>query len=272
VTRFGMVFDVTKCNGCYNCFIVCKDEHCGNEHKGYSAALPMTGQSFITVTEKERGQYPKVKVDYVGYMCQQCEGMPCGTAHPDAVYKREDGIVMLDPKKAGDKDLVNRCPYRMITWNEDKQVAQKCTMCAHLLDDGWKEPRCVEACPTGSLVFGDLDDPSSEISELLRSGACETLGNYKLGEKVCYIGLPKEFIAGAVVFGDKDECAKGVDVILESDGKTVAATKTDGFGDFEFEGLAAPNQYQVRIVAAGYDPKAIDVKLYKSVNLGDIVL
>ena len=93
-----------------------------------------------------------------------------------------------------------------------------------------------------------------------------------MGEKVCYIGLPKEFIAGAVVFGDKDECAKGVDVILESDGKTVAATKTDGFGDFEFEGLAAPTQYQVRVVAAGYDPKAIDVKLYKSVNLGDIIL
>jgi Fe-S-cluster-containing dehydrogenase component len=272
VTRFGMVFDVTKCNGCYNCFLVCKDEYCGNEHKGYSAALPMTGQTFITVTEKERGQYPKVKVDYVATMCQQCEAMPCGAAHPDAVYKRDDGIVMLDPKKASDKDLVNRCPYRVITWNEDKQVAQKCSMCAHLLDDGWKEPRCVEACPTKALVFGDLDDPGSEISDIVRSGTCEALGNFKLGEKVCYVGLPKEFIAGAVVFGDKDECAKGVDVILEADGKAVAATTTDGFGDFEFEGLPAGASYVVKVAAPGYAAKAVEVKTYKSVNLGDIIL
>lgn len=272
MTRFGMVMDVTKCNGCYNCFIACKDEYCGVEHKGYSAALPMTGQSLIAVTEKERGQYPKVKVDYIVTMCQQCEAMPCGNANPDAIYKRDDGIIMVDPKKAGDKDLVNRCPYRVITWNEEKHVAQKCNMCAHLLDDGWNEPRCVEACPTKALVFGDLDDPGSEISEIVRSGQCEALGNYRLGEKVCYVGLPKEFIAGAVVFGDKDECAKGVDVLLESDGNTIAATKTDGFGDFEFEGLTVPGQYEVRIVAAGYDPKGIDVKLYKSVNLGDIVL
>jgi Fe-S-cluster-containing dehydrogenase component len=266
-----MVMDVTKCNGCYNCFIVCKDEYCGTDHKPYSVALPMTGQSFITVTEKERGQYPKVKVDYIATMCQQCEGMPCGTAHPDAVYKRDDGIVIVDPKKAGDKDLVNRCPYRVITWNEEKQVAQKCTMCAHLLDDGWKEPRCVEACPTRALVFGDLDDPNSEISGIVRSGKCEALGGYKLGEKVCYIGLPKSFIAGAVVFGDKDECAKGVTVTLEGDGKTVATT-TDGFGDFEFEGLPENTAFTVKIAAPGYAPKEIAVRTYKSINLGDIIL
>jgi Fe-S-cluster-containing dehydrogenase component len=268
-----MVFDVTKCNGCYNCFIVCKDEYCGNDHKPYSVALPMTGQTFITVVEKERGQYPKVKVDYVGYFCQQCEAMPCASAAPDAVYKRDDGIVIIDPKKAaGNKDIVNRCPYRVISWNEEKNLAQKCTMCAHLLDEGWKEPRCVEACPTGSLVFGDLDDPDSEVSVLLRSGKCEALAGYKLGEKVCYIGLPKEFIAGAAVFGDKDECAKGVEVVLEADGKTVATTKTDGFGDFEFEGLPTGASYVVKIAAPGYGAKAIEVKTCKSINLGDIVL
>jgi Fe-S-cluster-containing dehydrogenase component len=268
-----MVMDVTKCNGCYNCFLVCKDEYCGQDHKPYSVGLPMTGQSFITVTEKERGQYPKVKVDYIATMCQQCEAMPCANAAPEAVYKRDDGIVMIDPEKAaGNKDIVTRCPYRVITWNEEKKLAQKCTMCAHLLDAGWKEPRCVEACPTGSLVFGDLDDPDSEISKIVASGKTEAYRDFKLGEKVRYVGVPKEFIAGAVVFGDKDECAKGVDVTLEAEGKTVASATTDGFGDFQFEGLATGGSYVLRIAAPGYVSQAITVKTYKSINLGDIVL
>ena len=73
MTRYGMVIDVTKCNGCYNCFIVCKDEYCGNDHKPYSLGQPMTGQSWMKVTEKERGQYPKVKVDYTAIPCMHCE-------------------------------------------------------------------------------------------------------------------------------------------------------------------------------------------------------
>jgi Fe-S-cluster-containing dehydrogenase component len=272
VTRYGMVIDVTKCNGCYNCFIVCKDEYCGNDHKPYSVGMPMTGQTFIEVVEKERGQYPKVKVDYVPIPCMHCDRPACATADAKAVEKRKDGVVLIDPKKAeGNKDIVTRCPYRVISWNEERKVAQKCTLCAHLLDNGWKEPRCVEACPTGTLVFGDLDDPDSEVAKLVASGKTETLAGYDMGEKVRYIGLPKSFIAGAVVYGDKDECAKGVTVTLEGDGK-IAATVTDGFGDFEFEGLPANTSYTVKIAAAGYAPREIPVKTSRSTNLGDIIL
>ncbi len=272
MTRYGMVIDVTKCNGCYNCFIVCKDEYCGSDHKPYSLGQPMTGQSWMKVTEKERGQYPKVKVDYTAIPCMHCENPPCRAVDPDAVYKREDGIVIIDPKDAsGNKDIVTRCPYRVIYWNEEKKVAQKCTMCAHLLDAGWKEPRCVEACPTGTLVFGDLDDPTSEVSRLIASGKTEPLADYDLGEKVRYIGLPKEFVAGAVVYGDKDECAKGVSVTLEgADGSAV--TVTDGFGDFEFEGLPVNTAYKVKIAAPGYASKEIEVRTSRSVNMGDIIL
>jgi len=93
-----------------------------------------------------------------------------------STYERDDGIVLIDPAKAsGKKSLVSRCPYRVIYWNEAEQVAQKCTLCAHLLDKGWKEPRCVEACPTGALVFGDLDDPDSLASNLLASTATAPL-------------------------------------------------------------------------------------------------
>ena len=95
----------------------------------------------------------------------------------------------------------------------------------------------MESCPTGALVFGDLDDPNSDISKLIASGNTEILHpEYGLKEKVSYIGLPKKFVAGTVIYGDKDECAGGVEVTLSHRGK-VQKTRTDGFGDFEFEGL-----------------------------------
>jgi Fe-S-cluster-containing dehydrogenase component len=273
MTRYGMVIDVTKCNGCYNCFITCKDEHCEIDHKPYAIGQPLTGQTWMKVIEKERGRYPKVKVDYIAIPCMQCEEPACAVADPKAVTKRKDGIVIIDPGKAvGNKDVVTHCPYRAVYWNEEKQVGQKCTFCAHLLDKGWKEPRCVEACPTGALIFGDLDDPNSEVATLVASGRTEAFGPYGLEEKVRYIGLPNEFVAGAVVFGDKDECAKGVTVTLVGPDDAAATTVTDGFGDFEFEDLPANTAYTVKIAAAGYAAKEIPVKTSRSVYLGDIIL
>jgi hypothetical protein len=130
----------------------------------------------------------------------------------------------------------------------------------------------VEACPTGALIFGDLDDPNSEVATLVASGRTEAFGPYGLEEKVRYIGLPKEFVAGAVVFGDKDECAKGVTVTLVGPDDAAATTVTDGFGDFEFEDLPANTAYTVKIAAAGYAAKEIPVKTSRSVYLGDIIL
>jgi Fe-S-cluster-containing dehydrogenase component len=274
MARYGMLMDVTKCNGCYNCFLACKDEYCGNSHPGYSAAQPMTGQAWMRIVNTERGRFPKVKVDYTAIPCMHCDNPACVAASSNgAVYERKDGIVLIDPKKAkGKKDLVASCPYRVIYWNEEEQVPQKCTMCAHLLDDGWKEPRCVEACPTGALLFGDLDDPKSAVSKALAAVKPEALHpEYKLNEKVRYVGLPKAFVAGAAVFGDKDECAAGVTVTLEgTDGKQT--TTTDNFGDFEFEGLPENTPYKVEIAAPGYKAQEFEVRTGASVYLGDIVL
>ena len=74
--RYGMVVDVTKCDGCYNCFIACKDEYCDQEKPGYSAAQPMTGQDWMKIIPEERGQFPKVKQDYIAMPCMQCEAPP----------------------------------------------------------------------------------------------------------------------------------------------------------------------------------------------------
>ena len=234
----------------------------------------MTGQTWINVVETERGQFPKVKVDYTAILCMHCDDAPCVAASRDgAIYQRDDGIVVIDPEKAaGRKDLVASCPYRVIFWNEEKQLPQKCTLCAHLLDAGWKEPRCVEACPTGCLAFGDLDDPDSAASKSLASGGTEVLHpGFGLKEKVRYLGLPKSFVAGAVVFGDTDECAKDVSVTLEGAGLRETAV-TDAYGDFEFEGLPANTDFKVTLSSPGYAPLEMEVRTGASVYLGDIVL
>ena len=268
-----MVMDVTKCNGCYNCFLACRDEYCGNDFPPYSASQPQTGHFWMRVTEKERGKYPKVKVAYTAIPCMHCEKPTCMKASQNgAIYKRTDGIVIIDPKKAvGQKNLVSACPYRVIYWNEEKQLPQKCTMCAHLLDKGWKEPRCVEACPTGALVFGDLDDPKSEVAKLVAGGKTEVLHpEYGMGDKVTFIGLPKRFVAGSVVFGDSDECAEGVKVTLAGEEKKTV--KANNYGDFEFEGLPADKAYTVKVEAPGYKSQSFEVKTNIDVYLGDIIL
>lgn len=275
MTQYGMIIDISKCSGCYSCFLACRDEYAGNDYPPFSAAQPLHGQYWMQIREKERGTYPKVKVSYIPLPCQQCREAFCTKASTDdAVYRRPDGIVLIDPVKAvGKKEIVNSCPHRVIYWNEEKNIPQKCTFCAHLLDDGWKEPRCVEACPTGALIFGDLDDPKSKIAGMLKSDKTEELHpEYGLKPRVVYVGLPKRFIAGEVVFRDRQgECAEGVKVTLKH-GNESRSLKTDNYGDFEFEGLTPNTSYTICIDHKGYISKEINAQTRLDINLGEIVL
>ena len=272
-----IVVDITKCNGCYNCVLACKDEFWDNDWLPYSVAQPRHGHMWIRLLYRERGNYPHVRVTYMPMMCQHCENPACMKIAPDAVYKRPDGIVIIDPVKArGRKDLVNACPYGNIFWNEEKNVPQKCTMCAHLLDQGWKEPRCVQACPTGALIFGDLDDPKSEVFKLVASRKAEPY-RPELGTKpsVYYIGLhryTKELLAGSIALKDTDEVAVGAKVTLvnKKAGEKIE-TKTNEFGLFEFDNLEL-GEYTLTVEYPGYKPATIDITLTKSIYIGYIFL
>ncbi|MFC1868813.1 4Fe-4S dicluster domain-containing protein [Thermodesulfobacteriota bacterium] len=271
---YAMVIDVAKCNGCYSCVLACKDEHCEHDYPGYAAPQPMTGQFWLNLIEKERGTYPKVKLSYTPITCMQCKNAPCIKAAKDnAVYRRDDGIVIIDPVKAsGQKQIVSACPYRVIFWNEEKDVPQKCTMCAHLLDQGWKRPRCVEMCPTGALTFGDPDELKSDISKNKASMEPYSLHpEYGLDERVLYLNVPKKFVAGIIVYKGTDECAKDATVTISGDGIN-KTTQTDGFGDFEFEGLAGNSDYMLKVEASGYESQEIEVRTSKDVYLGEIFL
>jgi Fe-S-cluster-containing dehydrogenase component len=275
MSRLSILIDVTKCTGCYNCFLACRDEHYGNDYPGYAAAQPLNDHFWMQIKEIERGRYPKPKLDYIPTPCQHCKAAPCISASENgAVYRREDGIVIIDPQKArGQKGIVSACPYRVIFWNPEKEVAQKCTLCAHRLDEGEKQPRCVESCPTGALVFGDLDDPASEIAKVSAASQTESFHpEFKTAPSVRYIGLPKRFIAGEVVLkGREGECAQGVHVTLAGGGKQLK-TASNEYGDFEFEGLDKNTTYRISVEKAGYEGKDIEVITLTDINLGEIEL
>lgn len=273
MSRYGMVIDISKCTGCYNCFLSCRDEFVGVEYQQYAAAQPVGGMNWIKIIERERGQFPKVKVSYTPVTCMHCRNAPCMKVAQNGAIYRKDGIVIIDPVKSqGQKQIVNACPYRVIEWNEERQIPQKCNLCVQLLSKGEKQPRCVETCPTEALVFGDLDDPRSEVAKLMNGKQAESLlPEFGLNEQVKYINVAKKFVAGTVIYGDIDDCAEGLRVTLTGSGETREA-KTNAFGDFEFEGLADNKDYRVKIEASGYKAKSIKAKTLKDIYLGEIIL
>ena len=266
-----IVCDVALCHDCNCCFMACKDEHAGNEWPPYTNAQPRHGHRWIDIKRRERGQYPRIDVAYLPVMCQHCADAPCIKAYPDHINRSDSGIVQIDIKKAkGNKTLAEACPYGAIYWNEDACVAQKCTMCAHILEGGaWdkKQPRCVHSCPTGALEFHHLEPSEMELKireEGLERYQPEFSGS---GAHVYYKNLyrfERFFIAGGLL---KDgECAGGVAVSLSGDG-VIAVQTTDCFGDFKFDNLL-PGTYTVSV--GGNDEIVLEIA--GSINIGTITL
>jgi tetrathionate reductase subunit B len=265
------VHDVSICNGCYNCQIACKDEHVANDWTPIAKPQPDTGQFWLKMTEIVRGQVPRVKVAYYPVLCNHCDNAPCIAAcTPGAIYKREDGMVIIDPTKCtACKLCVDACPYGVIYFNDDLNIAQKCTGCAHLLDSGWKEPRCVDACPTLALKFME----ESEAKEYIKNAEYLKPERKKLDKvRVHYLNLPKRFVAGTVYDPVEKEVIIRATVTLTEAGnsKKTYTAKTDSYGDFEFEKLPVA-KFNLTI-EKGKKSKTLKVSTEKDISLGDIPL
>lgn len=155
MARLGMLIDLHTCIGCHACSVACKAEF----------DVPL-GVFRDTVKYIEDGAYPNATRHFIPVLCNHCEDAPCLDACPtDAISRQPDGEVVINE---GDCNL-NRfcmaaCPYGAIYEDPQLGVAQKCTFCEHRTADG-RQPACVDACPTGCRIFGDLDDPDSAIAQ-----------------------------------------------------------------------------------------------------------
>jgi len=273
--KWNMIIDVAECTNCQLCALSAMDEYVGNDWPGYSAPMPRHGHRWIDIKAKERGQVPMVDVAYAPTMCNHCDNAPCLANGGDAVTKRDDGIVLIDPVKSkGRKDLVETCPHGQIWWNEELQIPQAWTFDAHLLDQGWQQTRGQQACPTGAMRAIKVED--DEMARIASEQELEVM-KPEAGTKprVYYRNLwrySKCFIGGSVSAEANGavDCVEGAQVRLMKDGAPVAATTTDNYGDFKFDRLDEESgTYSVEIVGLGRR-RTVEATLGKSRNLGEI--
>ena len=275
--KWNLIVDVAKCTNCNCCTLANQDEHVDNEFEGYSAPMPRHNNVWIEIRGRERGDGPLMDVPFVPVMCQHCDDAPCiEAAANNAVTKREDGIVIIDPVKAkGQRAIAEACPYGAVKWNEDLQLPQHWFFDAHLLDNGWTEPRCAQVCATGALKSVKVTDEemsalknSEELEELMPEADTRPRLHYKNLRR-----FTRDFIGGTVInsVNGITDCVSGAAVKLEQDGSVVGEAVTDAYGEFKIDGLAH-GSYQVSIEAEGASARQIDVDLSDSVYLGRIDL
>ena len=200
--------------------------------------------------------------------------LPCAKKCPDAIKKREDGIVLIDQVRAsGNKNLVDACPYGHIHWNEELQTAQKCTMCAHLLDEGWEEPRCVQACPLRALSVVYCDD--IEFDQMVEKQKLKLLTDGSNRPRVLYKNLYKInkcFVAGALAYmdGDIETAATEAKVKLSMNGIPLLSTYVDFLGEFKLDKLPKNSgTYTLECFMEGYKTIEQEVTIEEdSINLG----
>jgi Fe-S-cluster-containing dehydrogenase component len=158
--RYAIVLDTKKCINCKACTVACRAEnHVPHEEGAY--------RIWVTALELQ-GKFPDLHQDYEPSQCQHCQNTPCESVCPTrATYKSPEGVVLVDYDKCIlCKACMTACPYDARFVHEHHKAIDKCTFCYHRLPEG-REPACVETCPTKVRVFGDLNDPNSQVSKLL---------------------------------------------------------------------------------------------------------
>jgi len=206
MARYGMVIDLKRCYGCYACVMACKAKNFTPRNVFWARIL-----------KGERGSYPNTMRQALPVLCMHCKDPSCKTVCPTgATGQQDDGIVFVDKEKCmGCKYCAMACPYgaryHVDKWESyfpegapiseyeeyakekwESQagtgVSTKCDFCRDNLAKG-RDPECVIACPAKARTFGDLDDPRSEVSELIKKYRGSVL-NPELGNDPSVYYLP----------------------------------------------------------------------------------
>jgi Fe-S-cluster-containing dehydrogenase component len=202
--RWVMIVDLDRCTGCQACVVACQAE---NNIPAVGEAETAKGRwlHWIHIERYWEGEYPNVKARFMPVMCQQCSEAPCEPVCPVfATYHTPEGLnAQIYNRCIGTRFCGSACPYKVRTYNwlrpefpeplneqlnpdvtvRSRGLIEKCTFCiqrirrieieAHAQDrepvDGEIQPACVQTCPPGALVFGDLNDPNSRVSQLATS-------------------------------------------------------------------------------------------------------
>ncbi len=199
--KWGMVVDVDKCIGCQACVVACQAENnipiATESHFIQSRAI-----EWIRIERYWEGEFPNIKARFLPVLCQHCGNAPCEPVCPVyATYHNDEGLnVQVYNRCVGTRFCANNCPYEVRyfnwwqpTWPEslksqlnpdvtvrNRGIMEKCTFCVQRIrraertaikedrevKDGEFAPACVQACPTGTLVFGNINDPDSRVSQL----------------------------------------------------------------------------------------------------------
>lgn len=177
MTRYGMLIDTTRCVGCYACRIACQMKN----------NLAPT-ESFIRFEHLEEGTYPTVHTEVVPLQCMHCDDAPCQKVCPThATYTTDSGVVLVDEEKCiGCKYCMAACPFQARIVKKESGVVEKCRFC-------WDEktpddpPACVKTCITHARIFGDIDDPTSDIAQAIAHRNAQPLAGNLTQAKLFYV-------------------------------------------------------------------------------------
>ena len=161
MANYGFAIDLRKCIGCHACTIACKAEH----------QIPV-GVNRCWVKTVEQGTFPATRRFFFPVLCNQCDEAPCARICPtNALFKRSDGIVDLHNDACiGCRACMVACPYDQLFIDPNTHTAEKCNFCANRVENELL-PACVSVCPTECRIFGDLDDPESEVAKIVQREA-----------------------------------------------------------------------------------------------------